>query len=231
MTLYLWHVTALVLVVGLAYWLGGIGLGSVPNSAAWWATRPLWIALLSRGAPTVLVAVFGRFEQRARVRAGAPPPAWHSVAGALASAEVSPCSPSVASGLPAFSASASGSAAHVRRLHAVAGGWFPRGEFEELGRAESRCPPCRAVGCRRPDALTPASLRGPREEPRVHRVRAGVGRPRARSRAAARRCAADAGAQLALELANLRRRRSLLRRREQAPAPRAVAPLKSSDLQ
>jgi hypothetical protein len=83
MTLYLWHVTVLVLVVGLAYWLGGIGLGFPPDGAAWWATRPLWIALLLV-ALLPFVAGFGRFEQQARGRADAPPPAWHSVAGALA---------------------------------------------------------------------------------------------------------------------------------------------------
>ena len=82
MTLYLWHVSALVLAVGVAYGLGGIGLGLAPNSASWWATRPLWlVALLALLA--VFVAIFGRFEQRAR-GAGAPPPAGQSVAGALA---------------------------------------------------------------------------------------------------------------------------------------------------
>jgi hypothetical protein len=83
MTLYLWHVTVLVLVVGLAYWLGGSGLGLPPNGAAWWATRPLWIALLL-AVLLPFVAVFGRFEERARAQADAPPPAWQSVAGALA---------------------------------------------------------------------------------------------------------------------------------------------------
>jgi hypothetical protein len=83
MTLYLWHVTILVLAVGLVYWLGGIGLGLRPNSATWWATRPLWIALLF-AALLPFVAVFGRFEERARARDYAPPPAWQSVTGALA---------------------------------------------------------------------------------------------------------------------------------------------------
>ena len=83
MTLYLWHVTVLVLVVGLAYWLGGIGLGLAPNSAAWWATRPVWILLLL-AMLLPFVAGFGRFEQRARVRTDAPAPAWQSVAGASA---------------------------------------------------------------------------------------------------------------------------------------------------
>lgn len=83
MTLYLWHVTVLVLVVGLAYGLGGIGLGFSPNSSEWWATRPVWIVLLL-AALLPFVAVFGRFERLARVRTGSPPPAWQSVAGAVA---------------------------------------------------------------------------------------------------------------------------------------------------
>lgn len=83
MTLYLWHVTVLVLVVGLAYWLGGIGLGFAPNSPAWWATRPVWIALLLV-ALLPFLAVFGRFERLARVRTGSPAPAVQSVAGAIA---------------------------------------------------------------------------------------------------------------------------------------------------
>jgi hypothetical protein len=33
-TLYLWHMTAMVLA------LGGLGLELVPNSLAWWAARP-----------------------------------------------------------------------------------------------------------------------------------------------------------------------------------------------
>jgi len=83
MTVYLWHATVLVLAVGLAYLLGGIGLGLAPNSAGWWATRPLWIAGLL-AALWIFVAGFGRFEQLARVRRATPPPAWQSVAGAIA---------------------------------------------------------------------------------------------------------------------------------------------------
>ena len=83
MTLFLWHVTVLVLAVGLAYLLGGIGLGLAPNSGAWWATRPLWIALLFL-ILLVFVAGFGRFEQLARARPASLPSAWQSVTGAIA---------------------------------------------------------------------------------------------------------------------------------------------------
>ncbi len=81
MTLFLWHVTALVLLVGLANWLGGFGLGFEPGTASWWLTRPLWIAACA----VVLVgfvAVFGRFEDAARRGAGGEAPAWRSVLGA-----------------------------------------------------------------------------------------------------------------------------------------------------
>jgi hypothetical protein len=46
MTLYLWHLTVMVIVVALAYLAGGIGLGLEPGSSDWWLTRPLWIGFL-----------------------------------------------------------------------------------------------------------------------------------------------------------------------------------------
>ena len=61
MTLYLWHLTAMVLVIGASLLLDGFGLHAEPVSGAWWATRPLWYAVLI--AVTVgFIAVFGRFE-------------------------------------------------------------------------------------------------------------------------------------------------------------------------
>jgi hypothetical protein len=81
MTLYLWHATAMVLIVGLANLLGGIGLGLEPGSRDWWLTRPVWI--LACGAVLVVfVALFGRFEQSARAGGPAVVPAWRAVAGA-----------------------------------------------------------------------------------------------------------------------------------------------------
>jgi peptidoglycan/LPS O-acetylase OafA/YrhL len=46
MTVYLWHVTVM-LAVGSTLYLGaGFGFGIEPGSAAWWWSRPLWLALL-----------------------------------------------------------------------------------------------------------------------------------------------------------------------------------------
>ncbi len=65
MTTFLWHLTAL---LGTILLLERLGLGPEPDTnAAWWITRPLWIAL-----PLVftaaLVAVFSRFERPKRRR-------------------------------------------------------------------------------------------------------------------------------------------------------------------
>ena len=42
MTLYLWHLTAMVAVIGVASVLDGFGLGYTVNTATWWVTRPAW---------------------------------------------------------------------------------------------------------------------------------------------------------------------------------------------
>jgi len=62
MTLYLWHLTAMVILIGLGLVLDGWGFGIEPLSGEWWLSRPLWFAFLL--VPTMaLVAVFGRFER------------------------------------------------------------------------------------------------------------------------------------------------------------------------
>jgi len=61
MSLYLWHLTAMVIVIGLSLAAGGLGLGVEPLSGAWWLTRPLWFLVLAM-VTVGLVAVFGRFE-------------------------------------------------------------------------------------------------------------------------------------------------------------------------
>ena len=75
MTLYLWHLTAMVLLTGvLLLGLDGWGLRLEPMSAAWWATRLVWIAVLAV-LTTGFIAVFGRFESPAR-EVRPEPPVW-----------------------------------------------------------------------------------------------------------------------------------------------------------
>lgn len=48
MTLFVWHYTIMVVpAVVDATWLGGFGLHLVPNTAAWWWSRLLWLPFLS----------------------------------------------------------------------------------------------------------------------------------------------------------------------------------------
>jgi len=82
MTIYLWHLTVLVLLVGLAHWAGNVGLFAAPNTAAWWSLRPAWIAVLA-AALFGLVGLLGRFEHPRAVDEAAVAPAWRLVAGAL----------------------------------------------------------------------------------------------------------------------------------------------------
>jgi hypothetical protein len=81
MTIYLWHLTALLAIVGLALLADGFGLRLAPGSAAWWWTRPLWIAaMLAVLFP--LVFLFGRLEAGSRRARGDPPGPSRAVLGA-----------------------------------------------------------------------------------------------------------------------------------------------------
>jgi peptidoglycan/LPS O-acetylase OafA/YrhL len=82
MSLYLWHLTAMVLVIGASLLWGGYGLRAAPLTTVWWATRPVWFAVL--GAVTlVLVLAFGRFETPIRDRRPAPS-VWRPAVATLA---------------------------------------------------------------------------------------------------------------------------------------------------
>ncbi|MGC2239915.1 MAG: acyltransferase family protein [Acidimicrobiia bacterium] len=71
MTLYLWHLTAMVIVIGLSLLVGGLGLQIEPLTGTWWLVRPIWFAVL--GLITVaLIALFGRFETPIEDRRPAP---------------------------------------------------------------------------------------------------------------------------------------------------------------
>jgi peptidoglycan/LPS O-acetylase OafA/YrhL len=82
MTLYLWHATVMVLFVGVAELPASLGLRFVPDTPGWWITRMPWLVLLAAGLAG-FVAVFARVETR-RPRSGDAPPAWRSIAGAIA---------------------------------------------------------------------------------------------------------------------------------------------------
>ena len=82
MSVFLWHMTVLVLVVGLAHLLGDPGLTATPGSGAWWALKPVWLVGWTVGLLTVVPLVV-RFE-RAGSAGARVAPVWCQVVGALA---------------------------------------------------------------------------------------------------------------------------------------------------
>jgi hypothetical protein len=82
MSVYLWHLTTMAWIIGLANLAGGIGLHMTPGSATWWATRPLWLGLLLTALILVLMVV-ARFERLPGPAPRAAPPLWRSCGGAL----------------------------------------------------------------------------------------------------------------------------------------------------
>ena len=77
MSLYLWHPTAMILLIGASLLAGGTGLHATPLTAAWWAGRPLWVVVL--GVVVLgLATVVGRLEDPVTDLRPAPP-AWRPV--------------------------------------------------------------------------------------------------------------------------------------------------------
>ena len=81
MTIYLWHMTAMVVLVGASLLLDGFGLEVAAGTDQWWLTRPLWLAALM--ATTIpFISVFGRYERPGPDLRPAPP-GWQPVAAVI----------------------------------------------------------------------------------------------------------------------------------------------------
>ncbi len=82
MTVYLWHITVMIVFVAVSFLLGGPGLGIEPGTAEWWWSRPVWlIGLLILLLPVALV--MSRFERGARSDSAKVPAAARQVGGAI----------------------------------------------------------------------------------------------------------------------------------------------------
>lgn len=84
MTIYLWHLTVVILVAGVSLQLDGVGLRIEPGTLAWWFLRPIWIAALIVGL-LPFIAVFGRFESGSRSRADVGPGIVQTTVGTIQS--------------------------------------------------------------------------------------------------------------------------------------------------
>ncbi len=107
MTVYLWHLTAFVLVMAVLWvGFGGWGLDAVPGTADWWTSRPLWIGIYVL-ALLPMIAIFARHERTfTAIRGGRTVPKARVVlgvflicAGLAATAAVTIASPDSWSGI------------------------------------------------------------------------------------------------------------------------------------
>lgn len=82
MTVYLWHLTVMIVVVALLTYVGGFGLTLEPGTSEWWLTRPIWVLCLLIVLVPVAVAL-SPFERRGRSSDGRIPGAARQVTGAM----------------------------------------------------------------------------------------------------------------------------------------------------
>ena len=82
MTIYLWHMTILVIVLGISFLLDGFGLKVAPGSGDWWLSRPLWLGtLLILLLP--LAMLLSPLERRARPADAPSLAAWRLILGSV----------------------------------------------------------------------------------------------------------------------------------------------------
>jgi fucose 4-O-acetylase-like acetyltransferase len=81
MTIYLWHLTAMITLIGGSLLFDGVGLRIPVNTPEWWLTRPVWMAaLVLMTIPFILV--FGRYERPNPDNRPAPP-LWRPIAAVV----------------------------------------------------------------------------------------------------------------------------------------------------
>ena len=82
MTIYLWHLTAVIVLLGGGMLAGGLGMQTMPGTGLWWLLRPVWIVcLVIVLVPFVLL--FFRFEAGGKSAKGALPGHLQATLGAL----------------------------------------------------------------------------------------------------------------------------------------------------
>ena len=82
MSIYLWHVTIMVILISLLYLAGGFGLGIEPGSIEWWMSRLIWVsALFTLLLPVALLV--SPLERISRGSVSRYPSALRQVSGAM----------------------------------------------------------------------------------------------------------------------------------------------------
>jgi surface polysaccharide O-acyltransferase-like enzyme len=81
MTIFLWHSTVMMLIIGAGFWLLPTVFDPMPGTGAWWSLRPLWV-LTFAVATFPFLLVFTRVERAISNRPARSIPLWRLFAGA-----------------------------------------------------------------------------------------------------------------------------------------------------
>jgi peptidoglycan/LPS O-acetylase OafA/YrhL len=82
MTIYLWHITVMVIIGSVLYVSGGFGFGLEPGTSEWWMTRPVWICVLMVFLLPVAL-LLSPLERRSRPADANVPAAASQIGGAV----------------------------------------------------------------------------------------------------------------------------------------------------
>jgi hypothetical protein len=82
MTLFLWHSTAMVLVIGLVFAIRPDLLTATPGLVGWWALRPVWVGVFA-AATLPFLMFFSRFERGGQPLSSSVPGLARLYAGCL----------------------------------------------------------------------------------------------------------------------------------------------------
>ncbi len=78
MTIFLWHSTVMILLVGLAFWVWPTLLATQPDTPLWWTARLPWLLVYTLATLPFLL-IFSRFERPATHSGSAP--VWRQLFG------------------------------------------------------------------------------------------------------------------------------------------------------
>lgn len=82
MTVYLWHITVMIVFVAILYLFDGFGLGLEPGTTSWWYSRVAWILVLLALLLPVALAL-SPLERRSRGSDSQPPAPARQIVGAM----------------------------------------------------------------------------------------------------------------------------------------------------
>ena len=82
MTVFLWHSTSMMLIIGLGFFIWPEVFSVAPGSGVWWALRPVWVSIFAVATFPFLVG-FVRFEREVMPEREKPVPVWRLYAGCI----------------------------------------------------------------------------------------------------------------------------------------------------